>query len=115
MAIGPALITTTFPPHERGRALGVQATLTYLGLSTGPIVGGLLVAHFGWRAVFLVHLPIACLALVGVRRLPPSAVQRTGARVKMDAIAAVLWSAALSSALLWMSSGQQRSSLLSAP
>ena len=107
MAIGPALITTTVPPQERGRALGVLGTLTYLGLSAGPVIGGALVARFGWRAVFLVHLPIAACAL-GLMRRMSSAAPAGGPRRRIDAPSALLWGVALSCALLAMSSGERK-------
>ncbi|WP_437811881.1 MFS transporter [Sorangium sp. So ce1078] len=59
MANGPALTTAAFPPAQRGRALGLQATATYLGLSLGPSIGGWLAQNAGWHAAFWVNLPIA--------------------------------------------------------
>jgi len=59
----PAILTKNFPGEERGRALGLQAMITYLGLMTGPSLGGWLASGFGWRAVFFINLPIGLLAL----------------------------------------------------
>jgi EmrB/QacA subfamily drug resistance transporter len=50
-ATGVAILSTVFPPGERGRALGLNLAATYLGLSTGPFFGGLLTFHFGWRSI----------------------------------------------------------------
>jgi EmrB/QacA subfamily drug resistance transporter len=58
-ANSPAIVTSTFPPSERGRALGLQAAMTYFGYSAGPPLGGLLATHFGWRSVFFINVPIA--------------------------------------------------------
>lgn len=58
LGTGVALLTSTFPPGERGRALGINSASVYLGLSLGPFIGGLLTYHFGWRSVFLVNIPI---------------------------------------------------------
>lgn len=49
-----AILTSVFPSGERGKALGINASATYLGLSLGPVLGGLLTQHFGWRSIFLV-------------------------------------------------------------
>ena len=49
-ATSPAILTGSFPAAERGRALGLQATLTYLGLTAGPSVGGWLARQYGWQA-----------------------------------------------------------------
>ncbi|MGE5708449.1 MAG: MFS transporter [Bacteroidota bacterium] len=68
---GPAILTRSFPPEERGKALGMQATLTYLGLMTGPPLGGWLAAHHGWPSIFLIPLPVSLLAfLICLLKLP---------------------------------------------
>ena len=55
---GTAILTSVFPAGERGRVLGMTATVVYLGLSLGPFVGGFLTQHFGWRSIFLVNVPL---------------------------------------------------------
>jgi len=63
MAIGPAIITNAFPERERGRALGMLGSVVSLGFITGPLIGGFLVEHFGWRSIFLLNLPIGAIGL----------------------------------------------------
>ncbi|WP_030347500.1 MFS transporter [Streptomyces sp. NRRL S-1022] len=60
----PVLALRSVRPELRGRAMSVPATLGPLGAVTGPAVGGLLLDHLGWRAVFLVKIPFCLLALV---------------------------------------------------
>jgi len=60
---GLAILTSVFPQNERGRVLGVNIAVVYLGLSTGPILGGLLTQYLGWRSIFLVILPLSLSAL----------------------------------------------------
>ena len=62
-ALSPAILVAVFPPEARGRALGMQATMTYLGMSIGPGLGGFLTQHFGWPAIFFVNVPIAFIML----------------------------------------------------
>jgi EmrB/QacA subfamily drug resistance transporter len=57
-ALSPAILVSAFPGSERGRALGMQATMTYLGMSIGPALGGFLTQHFGWPSIFFVNLPV---------------------------------------------------------
>ena len=61
-AIGAAVITAVFPAGERGRALGLNVMCTYLGLTLGPPLGGLLLAQLGWRWLFLSNLPFVVAA-----------------------------------------------------
>ncbi len=63
LSVGPALLTTTFPPEQRGQALGLQALMTYLGLALGPGVGGWLADTLGWHSVFYSAIPVALIAL----------------------------------------------------
>jgi EmrB/QacA subfamily drug resistance transporter len=59
-----AILTSVFPPNERGRALGINVAAVYVGLSLGPPLGGFLTQQFGWRSIFLVNLPLGAIALV---------------------------------------------------
>lgn len=71
MANSPAILTKSFPASQRGRALGLQATMTYLGLTVGPSLGGWLAHSFSWRAVFYINLPVGLLAFwLGQRFIP---------------------------------------------
>jgi EmrB/QacA subfamily drug resistance transporter len=70
-ANSPAILTQNFPAEQRGRALGLQATMTYLGLTVGPSLGGWLTDQFGWRAVFYINIPVGLLALsLSLRFIP---------------------------------------------
>ena len=75
-ANGMAILTTTFPAGERGRVIGMFMTMVGLGAIMGPIVGGVIVDTFGWRAVFVASVPLGVLSLatavVVLNRDPPS-------------------------------------------
>ncbi len=55
---GIAILTSVFPVKERGRALGINVAAVYLGLSVGPLIGGLLTEHLGWRSIFFLNAAI---------------------------------------------------------
>lgn len=61
-----AILTSVFPAGERGRAMGISVTATYLGLSLGPVIGGLLTHSLGWRSIFvlLFLIGLICIYLV---------------------------------------------------
>ncbi len=68
-----SIITNTFrDAGERQRALGIWAGTSGAGVAIGPIVGGLLLAHFAWGSVFLINVPIALLGLLFAIRLVPN-------------------------------------------
>ena len=50
---GIAILTSVFPAQERGKALGINVASTYLGLSIGPVIGGLFTHYLGWRYLFV--------------------------------------------------------------
>jgi DHA2 family methylenomycin A resistance protein-like MFS transporter len=64
-----ALIVHQFPdPRARARALGVWGGMGSLGVALGPVLGGALVALTGWRAIFVVNVPVCALTMAALRR-----------------------------------------------
>ena len=57
-ATGMAILVSVFPLAQRGRVLGINVAAVYLGLSTGPFVGGVMTEHLGWRSIFWLNLPV---------------------------------------------------------
>jgi len=62
-----AIVTAAFKPGERGKAIGINVTSTYLGLSLGPVIGGLLTQHLGWRSIFIFLIPFGIVSLIFIR------------------------------------------------
>jgi EmrB/QacA subfamily drug resistance transporter len=104
LALGAAILTEAFPPSERGRALGLIGTAVSIGIITGPVVGGLLISTFGWRAIFFVNLPIGILGtLLALRHVPNT---RPAGGQTFDFLGAGLLSASLFSVSLALTLGQ---------
>lgn len=62
LSCAPALVTLAFPEAQRSKALGLYTMLSAIGYACGPMVGGWLVAHWGWPAVFFFRVPLAVLS-----------------------------------------------------
>lgn len=59
-----ALVAAAFPPSQRARKIGLVSACTYVGLSAGPVIGGYITQHFGWRHVFFAPVPIGIAAVL---------------------------------------------------
>ncbi|MCU0471818.1 MAG: MFS transporter [Bacteroidales bacterium] len=63
-----AIITSVFPQGERGRAMGINITAVYLGLSTGPVIGGFLTEALGWRSIFAFLVPLGLVSIYLIKK-----------------------------------------------
>ena len=100
----PAILTGNFPPDKRGQALGLSATMTYLGLTVGPSLGGWLTEQFSWRIVFYINIPVGLLALIlSTRFIPKDSPDDCGK--KFDLLGAIIFLAGLVSLLLGLNKG----------
>ena len=69
MAMGPALIKSSYPPEKLGQGLGMVGIATSLGLMSGPVISGLLLRWAHWRFIFLVTVPVGLLLYIAGGRL----------------------------------------------
>ena len=88
MALGATTIGDIFSPRERGRWMGLIMSVFGLGSIVGPLVGGFITDHFGWRWVFYVNLPLGVVALALLGTLLPRFSGR--GRVRIDWVGIVL-------------------------
>jgi EmrB/QacA subfamily drug resistance transporter len=61
-----SIITATFPPKQRGTAIGIWAGVSAMALAIGPLVGGLLTEHANWNWIFFINVPIGILGLLAI-------------------------------------------------
>jgi EmrB/QacA subfamily drug resistance transporter len=92
-----SIITNVFPQEERGRAIGMWASVAGVAAALGPISGGFLLEHFYWGSIFTVNLPIVAFALVCSVILIPTSKDPSSPR--QDPVGAVLSIVGLSSLL----------------
>jgi MFS family permease len=90
-----AILTSVFPPNERGKVLGITTAVVYVGLSIGPFIGGVLTTNLGWRSLFLVLLPLgAAILYVGHIKLKGEWAEAKGE--KFDFPGSIVYALALS-------------------
>lgn len=83
-----AIISSSFPNDERGRAIGTWSAFSAITAAIGPALGGWLIQTLSWRAVFFLNLPLAALVIIiSISYVPESAVQAKG---KLDWPGAIL-------------------------
>ncbi|MEW1548212.1 DHA2 family efflux MFS transporter permease subunit [Streptomyces tsukubensis] len=88
MGVGGALLLTTtlavivqiFDDNERIKAIGIWSTVSSLGFACGPLLGGFMLDHFWWGAIFLINLPVVALGLFAVAALVPESKNPQGDR-----------------------------------
>ena len=61
---GLAIITSVYPPQERGKAIGINIATVYIALSLGPVLGGIMTQYLGWRSLFYAMIPLGILILI---------------------------------------------------
>ncbi|ORT57922.1 MFS transporter [Streptomyces sp. CB03238] len=96
MGVGGALLMTTtlavvvqvFDETERVKAIALWSTVSSLGFAAGPLLGGFVLDHFWWGAIFLINIPVAVLGLAAVTALVPESKHKQGDRP--DLLGAVL-------------------------
>src|SRR4051794_39859697 len=59
-----SIITVTFPPKQRGTAIGIWVGVSALALAIGPLVGGLITEHINWNWIFFINVPVGAIAIV---------------------------------------------------
>ncbi|MGZ4885321.1 MAG: MFS transporter [Halobacteriota archaeon] len=98
---GFAILTSAYPPSERGKVLGIGVAAVYLGLSIGPFLGGLLTQYVGWRSIFYVNIPLGIfIAYVSARKLKADWAEAKGE--PFDFIGSVIYGIALFSLVFGM-------------
>ena len=107
MALTMAMVGESVPKDRTGSAMGLLATTSAVGTALGPSLGGLLIAWLGWRAVFLVNLPLGMLALVlAYRCLPGDRLKPEAERPGFDGLGTLLLALTLASYALAMTIGR---------
>src|SRR3989440_6173988 len=62
-----SIITATFPPRQRGTAIGIWAGVSAMALAIGPLVGGVLTGKIDWSWIFFINVPIGAIGIVAAR------------------------------------------------
>lgn len=84
VSITHAIVSKTFGPKERGKALGINSIFVSLGLAVGPTAGGWLLTYFSWHSLFYVNIPFSLAGIFVSLRYMKTRETYTKAPVKMD-------------------------------
>jgi EmrB/QacA subfamily drug resistance transporter len=107
MAMTMALVGETLGKDNTGRAMGMLGTMSAIGTALGPSLGGALIFGFGWRAMFLINLPVGLLAFIlAYRYLPTPAQAPQKERARFDYPGTLLLGLTLASYALSMTLGR---------
>ena len=97
-----AIVSSVYPPKERGRMIGLSVSIIYVGLTCGPLVGGWLTGLYGWRATFLIHVPLCAVSwLIGWLYVKEE--WRADDPGDFDVVGAILYSGAIIAFMLGIS------------
>ncbi len=103
LACTVAMVTLAYPPETRGRALGLQVGGVYLGLTLGPVIGGIIIHNLGWRYIFIFVGVVAAIdCLLAVWRLR-GVEWREPKQASFDVVGSVMWAGALAVLLVGFS------------
>ncbi len=109
LALTMAFVGETVPKARTGSAMGLLGTMSAIGTALGPSLGGVLIAGIGWRAIFLVNVPLGIAALVlAHRHLPVDRPAAKGDRAGFDNVGTVLLALTLAAYALAMTIGRGR-------
>lgn len=107
MALAMAFVSETVPKERIGSTMGLLGTMSAVGTALGPSLGGLLIAGFGWHAIFLVAVPFGLSAFALVHHFLP-ADRKAAEAGRFDLIGAGLLAATLAAYALAMTAGEGR-------
>jgi EmrB/QacA subfamily drug resistance transporter len=97
-----AILVSLFPPQHRGKAIGINTAATYLALSSGPFLGGILTDYFGWRSLFyIVGIYGVVIALLSLLILKTEWTESKGGR--FDYLGSLIYALGLSGVILGFS------------
>lgn len=88
-----AIIASIFPASDRGKALGITLTGSFMGMFLGPVLGGFLTEYLGWRSIFFFNVPLGVLATIAVTQIKGEWTEASGE--KFDIGGATIYGLAL--------------------
>ena len=107
MALTMAFVGETVPKAKTGSAMGLLGTMSAIGTALGPSLGGILIAGLGWRAIFLINVPLGLLTLLLAHRyLPVERHEAKTDRAGFDHVGTLLLALALAAYALAMTIGR---------
>lgn len=105
MALGAAILTESFPPNERGKAMGIIGAIVSIGIVAGPVLGGIIVDFLSWHWIFFVNIPTGICGTWMIWHFIPNL--NPSQKQRFDYYGALILFASLICLLIGLSLGQQ--------
>ncbi len=100
-----ALVAAAYPPEPRARKIGLVSACTYVGLSAGPVIGGFITQHFGWRHIFFAPVPIG-IAAVFICLFGMQEMEKNASGERMDWLGSAVYALAIGCIMTGAAHGQ---------
>lgn len=101
------IVANVFPLGNRGRPLGMIGAVVALGTIVGPSIGGSLIEHFSWRAIFFINVPLGIISIIGSIILLPPLLPHKQTETAYDIRGALLFFLAMSTLLLVLTNSER--------
>ena len=101
-SVGPGMVTTVFPPEERGKGIGLMVMMVSAGFMAGPPLGGFILSFADWHTIFLINLPVGAIGLTMTFRYFGRLEQPLHAK-KTNVVSAVLSAAGMVTGIMALS------------
>ena len=107
MVLTLAMVSESVPKAKAGSAMGLLGTMSAIGTALGPTLGGVLIASFGWPAIFLINVPLGILTfLLAYNYLPPDREELKSGRTRLDVMGTLMLMLTLAAYALAMTMGR---------
>lgn len=102
MAVGLSMLVDSFPKEQKGMAVSAYISAVYISIAIGPYIGGHVITLFGWRAMFLINIPLAVIGALMILKYPHNVINTEGE--PFDIVGGLLFALSIVSLMIGLTS-----------